>query len=60
MMALTHCEELIKFFTMIFAVFEGKSVESSVCFRVISACKSRQNRSLMEIGGRCRNLAKRT
>jgi hypothetical protein len=42
---------------MIFAVFEEKSVKDSYRFRVISAFKSRENRSLAGIGGRCRHLA---
>jgi hypothetical protein len=36
---------------MIFALFEEKSIESSKRFRVISACKSRENISLAETGG---------
>jgi hypothetical protein len=45
---------------MIFAVFEEKSIESSYRFRVISTCKSQENKSLSEIGGRCRHLAEVT
>jgi hypothetical protein len=42
---------------MIFAVFEEKSVKDYYRFRVISAFKSREKRSLAGIGGRCRNQA---
>jgi hypothetical protein len=42
---------------MIFAVFEEKSVKGSYRFRVISAFKMRENRSLAGTGGRCRHLA---
>jgi hypothetical protein len=53
--------KLIKFFTMIFAVFfEEKSMKGSYRFRVISAFKSRENRSLAGIGRRCRHLAETT
>jgi hypothetical protein len=45
---------------MIFAVFEENSIKSSYRFRVISAFKSRENRSLLGIGGRCRHLAETT
>jgi hypothetical protein len=45
---------------MIFAVFEEKSIKDSDRFRGISAFKSRENRSLAEIGGRCRHLAETT
>jgi hypothetical protein len=45
---------------MIFAVFEEKSIKSCHCCRVISAFKGRENRSLAEIGGRCRHLAETT
>jgi hypothetical protein len=39
------------FFTIIFAVFEETSINSSESFRVINAFKSRENRSLAEVGG---------
>jgi hypothetical protein len=45
---------------MTFAVFEEKSMKGSYRFGVISAFKSRKNRSLAGIGGRCRNLAETT
>jgi hypothetical protein len=45
---------------MIFAVFEEKSIKGSCRFRVISAFKSRENRSLAGTGGRCRHLAETT
>jgi hypothetical protein len=45
---------------MIFAIFEEKTIKGSDRFRVISAFKSRENRSLAEIGGRCRHLAETT
>jgi hypothetical protein len=60
MMALTHCWKLVKFFTLIFAVFEEKSIKGSYRFRVISAFKSRENISLAGTGGRCRHLAETT
>jgi hypothetical protein len=60
MTAFTHYLKLIKFFTMIFAVFEENSVEGSYRFRVISAFESRENRSLAEIGGRWRHLKETT
>jgi hypothetical protein len=55
MMALTHCQKL-SFFTMIFAGFEEKSIKGSYRFRVMSAFKSRENRSLAGIGGDDRKL----
>jgi hypothetical protein len=42
---------------MIFAVFEEKSIKRSYRLRVISAFKSRGNRSLARIGRRFRHLA---
>jgi hypothetical protein len=45
---------------MIFAVFEEKSIKGSDRFRVISAFKSRENGSLVGIGGRHRHLAETT
>jgi hypothetical protein len=45
---------------MIFAVFEEKSIKGSYRFRVISAFKIREIRSLAGTGGRCRHLAETT
>jgi hypothetical protein len=45
---------------MTFAVFEEKSIKGSDPFRVINAFKSHENRSLAEIGGRCRHLVEKT
>jgi hypothetical protein len=46
---------------MIFAVFfEKTSVKGSDRFQVISAFKSRENRSLAGTGGRCRYLKETT
>jgi hypothetical protein len=45
---------------MIFAVFEEKSIKGSCRFRVISAFKIRENRSLAGTGGRYRHLAETT
>jgi hypothetical protein len=45
---------------MIFAVFEKKSIKGSYRFRVISAFKTRENRSLAVTGGWCRHLAETT
>jgi hypothetical protein len=49
----------LSLFTMIFAVFEEKSMKSSYCLRAISAFKSRENRSLAETGRRCHHLAEK-
>jgi hypothetical protein len=45
---------------MISVGFEEKSIKGPNRFRVISAFKSRENRSLAGTGGRCRHLAETT
>jgi hypothetical protein len=45
---------------MIIAVFAEKSMKGSCRLRVISAFKSRENRSIAGTGGGCRQLAETT